>query len=401
MGDENERTVYANPKLCKMLGYSMEEMIGKKSYDFWDKDSAKKVRDVNLSKRKKGVSSNYEGNLLTKAKKMIPVLLSGASLPNGGTIGIMTDLTELKKREEKEKVLSNAIKYATDAIITFNNRGIIESWNKGAKIMFGYRKEEMVGENIDMIFMPKDLKNILKQKEVLYDIELETTQRNKRIVKVSATFTPLFSKDLKMVTHYLLIARDITEHSKFEEEITLKYQKIRDAYNNFGIMRRRMDYIFELLEMAAEHNDQKTISDFIVSSIIMLTRVDACVLRRYNKETDTLDHISSFGVGDPWKGKYNIRYKGSLAQKAFNKNAPLKIIEVSKEPRYQSRYLAKKSNLSSLLLIPLVYKFELVGSLSLYAGPQRKLEIFENEFIEKYSLLIAMIVASIFSDHVK
>lgn len=398
MGDKNERTIYANPKFCKLLGFSLEEMMGRKSYDFWDKESAKRVRDVNMTKRKKGISSSYEGNLLTKDKKLIPVLLSGTPLPDGGTIGIMTDLTELKKKEEKEKVLNNAIKYATDAIITFDNSGIIESWNKGAKIMFGYRKEEMVGENIDMIFMPQDLKSILKQREVLYDIELEATQRNKRIVKVAATFTPLFSKDLKSVTHYLLIARDITEHTKFEEEMTLKYQKMRDAYNNFGIMRRQMDYVFELLEMAAEHNDRKTISDFIVSSIIMLTRVDACVLRAYNKEDETMDLISCFGVGDPWKGKSSIKYKGSLVQKAFNKNAPLKIIEISKEPKYQSRYLAKKSNLSSLLLIPLVYRFELVGSLSLYASPQRKLEIFENEFIEKYSLLIAMIVANIFSD---
>ncbi|MFC1748034.1 PAS domain S-box protein [Pseudomonadota bacterium] len=393
MGDKEERTIYANPKFANLLGYTLDEMMGQKSYIFWDKESAKRVRNVNTTKRKKGISSSYEGNLLTKDGKLIPVLLSGTPLPDGGTIGIMTDLTELKKKEEKEKVLNNAIKYATDAIITFDSQGNIESWNKGAKIMFGYRKEEVLGDNIDRIFSVKDLKSILKQKEVLYDIELEAAQRNKRLIKVSATFTPLYAKDTKRVTHFLLIARDITEHTKFEEEMTLKYQKMRDAYNNFGIMRRQMDYIFELLEMAAEHSDQKTVSDFIVSSIIMLTRVDACVLRRFNKDDETLDLISSFGVGEHWNGKANIRFQGSLARKAFNKNAPLKIIEISKEPRYQSRFLAKKSNLSSLLLIPLIHKFEIVGTLSLYASPQRKLEIFENDFVEKYALLISMIVA--------
>jgi PAS domain S-box-containing protein len=72
MGDKNERTIYANPKFCKIMEYSLEEMLGKESYEFWDSESAKTVREVNLSKRKKGISSSYEGNLLTKSGKKIP-----------------------------------------------------------------------------------------------------------------------------------------------------------------------------------------------------------------------------------------------------------------------------------------------------------------------------------------
>ena len=66
MGDENEKTIYANPKFCKLIGYSLEEMIGQESYIFWDDESAKTVRNTNNSKRKKGESSSYTGNLLSK-----------------------------------------------------------------------------------------------------------------------------------------------------------------------------------------------------------------------------------------------------------------------------------------------------------------------------------------------
>ena len=103
VGDENERTIYSNPKFCKMTEYTLEEMLGKESYEFWDKKSAERVRNVNDTKRKKGSSSSYEGVIVSKTGKKTPVLLSGAPLPHGGTIGIMTDITELKEKKMLEK----------------------------------------------------------------------------------------------------------------------------------------------------------------------------------------------------------------------------------------------------------------------------------------------------------
>ncbi|MGE3279115.1 MAG: PAS domain-containing protein [Candidatus Altimarinota bacterium] len=100
VGDKNERTVYANPKFRNMMGYTLEEMLGKKSYDFWDEESCARVRHINETDRAKGKSSSYEGNLLTKKKERIPVLLSGAAIDHG-TVGIMTDLRPLKEKEQK------------------------------------------------------------------------------------------------------------------------------------------------------------------------------------------------------------------------------------------------------------------------------------------------------------
>ncbi len=53
MGDDNERIIYANPKFCEIVEYSLEEMLGLESYVFWDKESAKTVKRVNNDDRKK------------------------------------------------------------------------------------------------------------------------------------------------------------------------------------------------------------------------------------------------------------------------------------------------------------------------------------------------------------
>lgn len=394
VGDQNERTIYANPKFCKIMEYSLEEMLGKESYEFWDEESAKVVRDVNLSKRKKGISSNYEGNLLTRTGKKIPVLLSGTPLPDGGTIGIMTDLSELKKKEESEKILNGAIQHASDAIIIFNADGEIKSWNKGSKMVFGYKKEEMMGEKIDKLFSTEQLANFFKHKSGFYNLELKSKHKNAKVLTIAATLTTI-ENDAKNLVYYLLIARDITNQIQFQEELGLKYQKIQEAYLQFGKIRRQMDYIFEILDLLDSSYDKKSIADYIVSSLIMLTKTDACMLRIYNVEKDTMDLISSFGIQDA-DGKASIKYKGSLAQMAFEKKGPVKIVDIENEPRYQSAYLAKKNNLTSLLLVPLKFQGKFIGSLSLYANPEKKLAIFENEFIEKYAKIIEIAIYTIF-----
>ncbi len=394
IGDKNERTVHSNPKFCELMGFKLEEMLGRKSYEFWDKESAERVREVNRTKRKRGLSSSYEGNLLTKSGEKIPVLLSGTPLPDGGTIGIMTDLSEIRKKEEKEKMLNKAIHFASDAIIIFNKDGRIESWNKGAKIIFGYKNDEIIGKKLEKIFSKEDISTILNISRVLYNYEFCAKHKNKKNIIISATLTPIVYGEKNRQQFNLLIARDVTDQSKFQEELALKYKKMHEAYNQFGIIRRQMDYIFELLNLCNEKHEKNTIADFIVSSIIMITRVDACVLRNYNKEKKSLDLLSCFGLANDWYGKSSIKFEKSLAKKALEKGFPLKIIEITKETKYQSKHLAKKNNLSSLLLIPLTFRSEFIGSLSLYTTPEKKLEIFENEFIEKYAKVVELVLAA-------
>jgi len=392
MGDVEERTVYANPKFCEIMEMTMEEMLGKKSYEFWDKESADRVRNVNKSERTKGVSSSYEGTLLSKSGKKIPVLLSGTPLSDGGTIGIMTDLTELKKKEEKERVLSSAIMYGTDAVCSVDVKGKIQTWNNGAKTMFGYNKEEIEGKTLNKVFKKEDFEPLISGQNVKYNVEITGTHKNNQDVVVSITVCPIVHEEKKDPNAYMIIARDITAQRRFEEELSLKYQKIRDAYNKFGITRRQMDYVFDLTILCAGSQDRKALGDFIVNSVVMLSRADACTLRLYDDSNSMLTLLSSFGVTGDWLGKSAVKYSQSLVEKAFEQGMPLKVLDITKEPRYTSAHLAKKHNFCSALIIPLTFHSKLVGSLSLYVTPEKKLEIFENDFIEKYAVLIGIVL---------
>lgn len=390
MGDEHEVTIYANPKFCELMEYSLNEMLGRQSYEFWDEESANRVRDTNHAKRKKGIASSYEGNLLTKSGKLIPVLLSGSPTPEGGTVGIMTDLRELKRSEESEKLLSQAVDQASNGIIVLDSRFNIYSWNKGAKAIFGYKKEAILGKPIFSIF-----DEVILGRELLSaqgrPFELRARHKNKFDLRTMATVNSVQTSNKD--PHYLLLVRDITNQAKTEEELALKYEKIKLAYNDLGLVRRQMDYIFDFLEFAEANDDEKTITKFIVTSIIMLTQTDACTYRKYNSEKGTLDIVSCFGFEQDWYGKATTKFQGSLAQKAVQQGFPLKVLNLANEPLYDSIHLARKYNLCSALIIPIQHKDRLIGMLTLYVTPHKKLEIFENEFIEKYAQLIGTVMS--------
>jgi signal transduction protein with GAF and PtsI domain len=122
--------------------------------------------------------------------------------------------------------------------------------------------------------------------------------------------------------------------------------------------------------------------------------VDACSLRIYDAGRQTITLLSSFGLGEDWRGKKVIAYKDSVVKRAFEKGSPQKIIDLASDVTYHSKNLARKSNFTSMLSIPLIFRGKLVGGLSLYVGPDKKVEILENDFIEKYAELVSVVLWS-------
>lgn len=160
VGDKNERTIYANPKFRRLLKYSLSEMIGRESYDFWDQESADVVRNEN-KKRKKGVSSTYEGILLTKKGEPIPVLLNGTPLPDGGTMGIMTDLREIKKKEarlrESETRFRTLVENMGEALWVGDENGKSIYINSQFEKLLGYKKSDILGQEAKVFWLKDDL----------------------------------------------------------------------------------------------------------------------------------------------------------------------------------------------------------------------------------------------------
>lgn len=404
MGDLQENTIYVNPKFASLVGYTIFEILGKPSYVFWDPASAERVHKEN-EKRARGESSQYEGTLLTKSGEKIPVLVSGTPLPGGGTMGIITDLRELKAKESQiedlrkfEHYLATVLNYSADAIATTDLHRRFQSWNKGAEKIFGFSTSEVIGKTANETILPdqqfaaeelQHLDQVMQKQEEIVDHRTVRWHKDGHKIFVSLTQTTLHNEHDALIG-YSIIYRDISLQKKWEDELERRYKNMQSAYMELGKKGRYLDYMVDLLDLTSGHSDLHRLAEYIVSAVTMMTRVDACTLRLLNKETNQLDLIAASGVSSEWYGKGSVPVANTLAEKAFTSRKPLEIFDLTQEVLYTSPRLAQKNNLSSLLLIPLIVHDQPTGTLSLYISKEHTFELFDQSFILDFAKLAAI-----------
>ena len=67
------------------------------------------------------------------------------------------------------KQRARAFDYMFDAIVVTDLQGFIIDWNKGSEILYGYSKEQAIGQPVNMLHVPGDTEQITS--EVLSAVE--------------------------------------------------------------------------------------------------------------------------------------------------------------------------------------------------------------------------------------
>src|SRR5262245_17989277 len=139
-----------------------------------------------------------------------------------GLLGVIRDITEQKIAQQGAQRLVSIVESSEDAIISRNLNGIIQSWNGGAKRIFGYTADEVIGKSV-LRLIPEDrqheelriLERIRRGEHVSHH---ETVRRHKdgSFIDVSLTVSPL-RDETGMIVGASKIARDISARKRAEE----------------------------------------------------------------------------------------------------------------------------------------------------------------------------------------
>ncbi len=142
-----------------------------------------------------------------------------------GAVLIFRDVGDRRAAEESRARLAAIVESSDDAIIGKDLQGRITSWNKGAERIFGYTKNEMLGELI-LRLIPPDRLN--EEEEILEHLRrggrmdhFETVRISKdgHKIPVSLTISPI--KDAAgNVIGASKIARDITRRKQTDEALS-------------------------------------------------------------------------------------------------------------------------------------------------------------------------------------
>ncbi len=118
--DTEERITRAFPKFCAIVGYTEEELLGRKASEVFMVTSERERMEARTEARNKGESELYECSIRNKNGELVWLLISGVPLRNEagqsvGSMGIHYNITERKKNEErlqKAMLVANAARAA-------------------------------------------------------------------------------------------------------------------------------------------------------------------------------------------------------------------------------------------------------------------------------------------------
>ncbi|MBI2826316.1 MAG: PAS domain S-box protein [Planctomycetia bacterium] len=135
--------------------------------------------------------------------------------------GIAIDVTEHMRTERALRELGAIVESSEDAIIGQDLKGNITSWNAGARKLYGYTAEEVVGRRISLLDPPDyhdegpQLLARLERGESVRSYETKRLTKDGRRIEVSLSFSPIKDEQGTMIGA-AKIARDITERKRAE-----------------------------------------------------------------------------------------------------------------------------------------------------------------------------------------
>ncbi len=238
--DRKERYRFVNHKYIEWFGRRPDELIGKKVKDVVGAAAYREIKP-RIDEALSGAESTFETVLTYKnaGTRYVHVSLVpdvGIDGTVHGYYGLTHDLTDLKRSEDllrsSEERMGMLMESFTDyAIFSTDSDGRVDTWNKGAEMIFGYSLEEAIGMSGDMIFTPDDIDRRIPDKE------RETARKKGRssderwhVRKDGSTFfasgvmMPLYIG--KQLSGYAKIASDLTEKKKRAEELQRAHDEL-------------------------------------------------------------------------------------------------------------------------------------------------------------------------------
>jgi PAS domain S-box-containing protein len=165
-------------------------------------------------------------------------------------------VSERMQAERAGDLLAAIVDSSDDAIVSKTLDGVITSWNNSAERMFGYTREEAVGQHITLI-IPKDRRDEevkiaerLRRGERVDHFETVRVRKDGTLLDLSLTISPV--KDAAgRVVGASKVARDITERKQVEQALAER-ARLLDLSNDAIFVRDAADRVTYWNKSASE-----------------------------------------------------------------------------------------------------------------------------------------------------
>ena len=234
MDPETMKLAYFNSATHERLGYTREEFEALSLLDFVEGVTPEKIADIERELGDKGCATLHLRDH-TKTGEARDVLVSVRRMDlDGRTMAqfVVKDITDwmrlenaLRESEQKYRALFEASK---DAILVFDNNGVIIDVNNAGIDLFGYSKEELLSMNSDRLFPGPEARKgpweRLDESGFVNDYEIEMNRKGGGRIVVHLSLS-VIRNDEGEKCGLRGIVRDLTERRKLEQQL-LQAQKM-------------------------------------------------------------------------------------------------------------------------------------------------------------------------------
>lgn len=226
--DLDGRITFANRRALDLMGVGSQEFWGRRIFEFVHPSELSRIEQM-FERRRSGISDQYELRFRPPSGRDLWVIIDSSPIENDagdiiGMLGMLTDITERKRYEEKIAEQAALLDHAHDAILLRTIDGIVRYWNQGATRLYGWSASEAIGKHVTELHYRTVAAFGEAQRRVLAEGEWngEITQRDKqgRDIIVDASWTLVRDREGKPQS-ILAINTDITEKRRQQAQLAL------------------------------------------------------------------------------------------------------------------------------------------------------------------------------------
>jgi two-component system CheB/CheR fusion protein len=263
--DRNMRIRWFTPRATEIFsmlpvdtGRSLMDITHRLDYPEMAEDAATVFESLNMIEREVCSSDQH-----WYIARLLPYRSSEDHID--GTVLTFIDISKRRTAEAELRISEERMRLVAEsthdfAIIILDDHGAITDWNTGAKLIFGYAKEEVLGAYYDLIFTPEE------RSSGAPEIELRAAREHGRgederwhLRKDGSRFYcsgEVIRLEGESLKGYVKIARDLTGHKRLHEEQSQQLAEtqtsshLKDEF--FAVMSHELKHPLNLIQLNAE-----------------------------------------------------------------------------------------------------------------------------------------------------
>jgi len=259
--DTDSITTFANKKMAEMLGYAIDEMIGKPLFYFMD-EKGKAIAEDNVERRKKGVKEQHNFEFIKKDGSRLYALLETAPILDekggyGGALAGVIDISAQKElEEEKERIQNQLFQMHKMESIGILAGGVAHDFNNLMTViigssdiaMAGIDKDNIVYEDLDLILRTAERAAELTSQLLLFSskepLKAASISLNSVIEDISVLLNRIIGEDIEIKMDLQPDIWDIcADKSRISQVLMNMSVNAREAMPDGGILTIRTENV--------------------------------------------------------------------------------------------------------------------------------------------------------------